>query len=174
MLLCSLNFLRALWQGAPQFLKTLEQLKVADKFWKHLTSSVVLIACRDNLSEKLTEMDFQHMVYGCQIFSNVLDILGYEIFLQKKLMHAATVVNGISESPPNGAERTYNSNVIKNGSLKETLSTWCKNSILSDLIKACVSSEYDESSHTRAKVSYSCDLLFCNYNLSCSSYIKPL
>ncbi|XP_057788584.1 uncharacterized protein LOC131005591 isoform X2 [Salvia miltiorrhiza] len=149
-LLCSLNFLRALWQGAPQFSKTLEQLKVTDKFWKHLTSSLVLISRRDNLSEKLTEMNFQNMAYECQILSNVLDILGYEIFVQKKLMHATSLANRISSLPPNGAERTEN--FIKNGSPKETISTWCKNSVLSDLIKVCVSSEYDESSHTRAKV----------------------
>lgn len=168
MLLCSLNFLREIWQGAPQFSKTLEQLKVADMFWKHLTSSLVLVTRRENLSDKLTEMDLQNMTCGCQILSNILDILGYEIFMQKKVMHAAAVANRISTSPPNGAERRENSNFMKNGSLKETISTLCENSVLSDLIKVCVSSGYDESSHTRAKVSYSCYLLFCNYNFSCS------
>ncbi|XP_047941076.1 uncharacterized protein LOC125188339 isoform X2 [Salvia hispanica] len=151
MLLCLLKFLKALWQGAPQFSKNLEQLKVADEFWKHLTRSLVLIAHRDNISEKLTEMDLQNMACECQILSNVLDILSYEIFVQKKLRHAASVVNRISTSPPNGAEKTEH-NLKKNGSLKETISSWCKNSVLSDLIKVCVSSEYDESSHTRAKV----------------------
>ncbi|XP_041997267.1 uncharacterized protein LOC121747315 isoform X2 [Salvia splendens] len=151
MLLCLLKFLKALWQGAPQFSKNLEQLKVADEFWKHLTRSLVLIAHRDNISEKLTEMDLQNMACECQMLSNVLDILSYEIFVQKKLRHAASVVNRISTSPPNGAEKTEH-NFKKNGSLKETISSWCKNSVLSDLIKVCVSSEYDESSHTRAKV----------------------
>ncbi|XP_042000670.1 uncharacterized protein LOC121750240 isoform X2 [Salvia splendens] len=151
MLLYLLKFLKALWQGAPQFSKNLEQLKVADEFWKHLTRSLVLIAHRDNISEKLTEMDLQNMACECQILSNVLDILSYEIFVQKKLRHAASVANRISTSPPNGAEKTEH-NFKKNGSLKETISTWCKTSVLSDLIKVCVSSEYDESSHTRAKV----------------------
>ncbi|KAL1554389.1 hypothetical protein AAHA92_14953 [Salvia divinorum] len=151
MLLCLLKFLKALWQGAPQFSKTLEQLKVADAFWNHLTRSLVLIAHRDNISEKLTEMDLQNMACECQILSNVLDILSYEIFVQTKLRHAASFFNRISTSAPNGAEKTE-LNLKKNGSLKETISTWCKNSVLSDLIKVCVSSEYDESSHTRAKV----------------------
>lgn len=152
MLLCSLNFLRALWQGAPQFSKTLEHLKVADKFWKHLTSSLVLITRRENLSKKLARIDLQNMVYECQILANVLDILGYEIFVQKKLMHAEIVVKELSKSPPHGAERSENSKFTKTDSLKEIISAWCQSSDLSDLIKACVSWEYDDSSHVRAKV----------------------
>lgn len=147
MLLCSLDFLRALWQGAPQFSKTLEQLKGADKFWKQLTSSLVLVTRRQDLSEKSTEKELQSMAYGYQILSNVLDILSYEIFVQKKLMHAEIVVNR-----SNGAEKRENSNFKKTESLKEIISTWCKSSVLSDLIKTCVSWKYDDSSHTRAKV----------------------
>lgn len=168
MLLCSLNFLRALWQGAPQFSKTLEHLKVADKFWKHLTSSLVLVTRRDNLSKKLAKIDLQNVVYECQILSNVLDILGYEIFVQKKLMHAEIVAKGISKSPTDGAERSENSKFSKSETLKETITTWCRGSVLSDLIKACVTWEYDDSSHVRTKVRFSCYLLVCNCNVFCS------
>ncbi|KAK6136598.1 hypothetical protein DH2020_029631 [Rehmannia glutinosa] len=105
-LLCLLNFLRALWQGAPQFTKTLEQLKVSDKFWRHLTNIVVLFSDdQDNLSEKFTDKKLQNVAYRYQFLSNVLDILGYEVFLQKKLMHAELVVNRISKSPTNGTEK---------------------------------------------------------------------
>lgn len=168
MLLCLLNFLRTLWQGAPQFSKTLEQLKVADKFWRQLTNSLVLVTSNQHkLYEKLTEKELQNMAYRYQFLSNVLDILGYEIFLQKKLMHAEIVVNRISKSPTNGTEKTDDSKFTKNESLKEIISTWCKSSVLSDLIKACVSWEYDNSSHMRAKVSYACYLLLYNCYFSC-------
>ncbi|KAK6136640.1 hypothetical protein DH2020_029623 [Rehmannia glutinosa] len=155
-LLCLLNFLRALWQGAPQFTKTLEQLKVSDKFWRHLTNIVVLFSDdQDNLSEKLTDKKLQNVAYRYQFLSNVLDILGYEVLLQKKLMHAELVVNRISKSPTNGTEKKVDSKDEGASSLKEIISTWCKSSLLSDLIKACVSWEYDNSSHIRAKVAAS-------------------
>ncbi|KAI3446215.1 hypothetical protein Pfo_002880 [Paulownia fortunei] len=158
-LLCLLNFLRALWQGAPQFTKTLEQLKISDKFWRQLTNSVVLVTSyHGNLSEKLTEKELQIIAYRYQFLSNILDILGYEIFLQKKLMHAEIVVNRISKSPTNGSTKTKDSKFTKDeslSSLKEIISTWCKSSLLSDLIKACVSWEYDNSNHMRAKVAAS-------------------
>ncbi|KAL0422870.1 UNVERIFIED_CONTAM: hypothetical protein Slati_3309900 [Sesamum latifolium] len=155
-LLCLLSFLRALWQGAPQFTKILEQLKVSDKFWRHLTNSVRLISQVD-LSGKLTEKELQNLAYKYQYLSNVLDILGYEIFLQKKLMHAEVDLKRVSKSPTNGTEETDASPFAKDGgvgSLKEIISTWCKSSILSDLIKACVSWEYGNSSHLRAKVAF--------------------
>ncbi|KAK4437676.1 hypothetical protein Salat_0101600 [Sesamum alatum] len=154
-LLCLLSFLRALWQGAPQFAKILEQLKVSDKFWRQLTNSVRLISQVD-LSGKLTEKELQNLAYKYQYLSNVLDILGYEIFLQKKLMHAEVDLKRISKSPTNGTEKTEDSPFTKDGgvgSLKEIISIWCKRSTLSDLIKACVSWD-GNSSHLRAKVAF--------------------
>ncbi|GFP89006.1 nucleoporin nup188 homolog [Phtheirospermum japonicum] len=159
-LLCLLNLLRALWQGAPQFTKILEQLKVSDKFWKQLTSSAVLFSnYQGNISEKLTEKKIQSMGYRYQFMSDVLDILNYEIFLQKKLMHAEIVVNRLSKSPTNETEKKVDSKDGSLSDLKEIISSWCKGSLLSDLIKAFVSWEYDDS-HMRAKVSYACLVLF--------------
>ncbi|KAL8556343.1 hypothetical protein ACS0TY_003962 [Phlomoides rotata] len=150
MLMCLLNFLKALWQGAPQFSKTLEHLKFADNFWRQLTNPLVLIPSNQHeFSDKLTEKELQNLAYRYQYLSNIFDILGYEVFMQKKLMHAE-IVNQISRSPTNGAEKTEESKFTKNESLKEIISTWSKSS-LSDLIKACVSWEYDDISHTRAK-----------------------
>lgn len=155
MLLCLLNFLKALWQGAPQFSKTLEQLKFADNFWRQLTNPLMHIPSNQpDVSEKLTEKEIQNLAYRNQYLSNILDILGYEVFMQKKLMHAETV-NQISISPINGAEKTKDSKFTKNESLKKIISTWSKSS-LGDLIKACVSWEHDGISHTRAKVGYVC------------------
>ncbi|EYU37916.1 hypothetical protein MIMGU_mgv1a000102mg [Erythranthe guttata] len=150
MLVCLLNFLRSLWQGAPQFMKTLEQLKVSENFWGQVSYSVLLITSNKG---KLEELAGKELHYGYQLLSNVLDILGYEIFLQKKLMHAQMVVNQISKPPINGGENTVGSKCTesKSNSLKEMISTWFKSSQLGDLIKACVSWEYDASSQ-RAKV----------------------
>ncbi|GER50288.1 hypothetical protein STAS_27578 [Striga asiatica] len=149
-LLCLLNLLSALWQGAPQFTKILEQLKSSDQFWKQLTNPVVMFSNnQDNLSDKTTEKNIQNGAYRYQILSAVLDILNYEIFLQKKLMHAEIVVNRISKSPINGTENKVVSD------LKEIISSWCKNSLLSDLIKAFVSWERDNNGHDRAKIAAS-------------------
>ncbi|KAG8368145.1 hypothetical protein BUALT_Bualt15G0014600 [Buddleja alternifolia] len=154
-----LNFLRTLWQGAPQFTKILERLKVSDKFWRQLTNSVMLITKnKGNLSEKMTEKELQSLSCRYQYLSNVFDILGYEIFLQKKLLHAELVVNRISKSPTNGTDKSEGSKFTKDeslSSLKEIMSTWCNSSLLSDLIKACVSWEYDNSAHMRVKVAAS-------------------
>ncbi|XP_073292764.1 uncharacterized protein [Primulina huaijiensis] len=153
-LLSLMKFLRALWQDAPQFTKILEQLKHSDKFWKLLTSPVMLNTCyQDKVSEKLTEEELQCQAYRYQYLSNVLDIMGHEIFLQKKLMHGELVVNGFPKSEANVTERK-DSEIAKNKSfisLKEIISTWCESSLLSDLIKACVSSEYDNKIHRHAK-----------------------
>ncbi|CAA0807688.1 Protein of unknown function (DUF3414 [Striga hermonthica] len=149
-LLCLLNLLSALWQGAPQFTKILEQLKSSDQFWKQLTNPVVMFSNdQDNLSDKSTEKKIQNTAYRYQVLSAVLDILNYEIFLQKKLMHAEIVVNRISKSPINGTEKKVVSD------LKEIISTWCKSSLLSDLIKAFVSWEHDNNGHDRAKIAAS-------------------
>lgn len=151
-----MKFLRALWQDAPRFTKILEQLKLSDKFWRLLTNPVMLITCnQDKVSEKLTEEELQCQAYRYQYLSNVLDIMGHEIFLQKKLMHGELVVNGFPKSEANGTKRK-DSEIAENKSfmsLKEIISTWCESSLLSDLIKACVSNEYDNKIHRHAKVS---------------------
>ncbi|KAL6545953.1 hypothetical protein OROGR_009827 [Orobanche gracilis] len=153
-LLHLLNLLRALWEGAPQFTRILEQLTVSDKFWRQLTSSVALFSNDQVLvSEKLTEKKLQDIACRYQIVSDVLDILNYEVFLQKKLMHAAIAVT-ISKSPTNGVERKVDSEDDRFNDLNQIISAWCESSLLSDLIKAFVSWEYDDSSH-RAKIAAS-------------------
>ncbi|KAL3621352.1 hypothetical protein CASFOL_036264 [Castilleja foliolosa] len=153
-LLCILNLLRALWQGAPQFTNFLEQLKVSDNFWRHLTSSAVLFSNdQGNISENMTEKKIQNMCYRYQFMSYVLDILSYEIFLEKKLIHAEMVVNRLSKSL-NGTEHKVGSKYGSLSDLKEIISSWCTGSLLSDLIKAFVSWKYDDS-YMRAKVAAS-------------------
>ncbi|KZV41118.1 hypothetical protein F511_09314 [Dorcoceras hygrometricum] len=155
-LLSLMKFLRVLWQDAPQYSKILEHLKLSDNFWRLLTSSVMLITSnQDKVSEKLTEEELQCQSFRYQYLSNVLDIIGHEIFLQKRLMHGELVVNGFPISEANGTKRKEDSEITKNKSfvsLKEIISTWCESSLLSDLIKACVCSEYDNKIHWQAKV----------------------
>ncbi|KAL2537742.1 hypothetical protein Fot_19133 [Forsythia ovata] len=154
-LLNVLDFLKTLWQSAPQFTNILEQLKQSDKFWRQLTDCVTLISSNeDDLSGNLTEMELQNLAYGYQCQSKVFEILAYEMFLQKKLMHAALLVKQSSKLT-DGAEKADNSQVTKDASLtslKDIFSNWCKSSLLTDMIKSCVSCEYDNSIHTRAKV----------------------
>ncbi|KAL2512428.1 Protein of unknown function (DUF3414) [Abeliophyllum distichum] len=151
-LLNVLDFLKTLWQGAPQFTNILEQLKQSDKFWRQLTDCAMLISSnKDDLSGNLTEMELQYLTYGYQCQLKVFEILAYEMFLQKKLMHAALLVKQSSKLT-DGAD---NSQITKDASLtslKDIFSNWCKSSLLTDLIKSCVSCEYDNSTHIRAKV----------------------
>ncbi|XP_051133760.1 uncharacterized protein LOC127253286 isoform X2 [Andrographis paniculata] len=150
-----LNFLRALWQGAPQFTKMLELLKISDKFWRQITIPVVLVAGTEGkLSENLTEKELQNTAYKYRFLSYVLDILGCEVFLQKKLMHAELVANKATKSLTNETEKR-DSKLSKSESLsnlKEIISTWCKSSVLSDLIRACVSWEFDNSFLLRSRI----------------------
>lgn len=154
------NFLRALWQGAPQFRKIVDLLKFSDKFWKQLTSSIMLSTGIEDKLGVSSKNELQHQACRYQYQSILLDILGYEIFLQKKMMHARQS-NQVSRLPSGGTESKEETKIRKDEilvSLKEAISTWCKSSSLGNLIKEYVTCEYDTSNHLHAKVSRQCFL----------------
>ncbi|EPS65107.1 hypothetical protein M569_09666, partial [Genlisea aurea] len=148
-LLCILYFLRELWRGAPKFFKILEVLRGSDGFWNRLTYSVIATSsAADHLSDKLNETERQKIAYRYQILSCTLDVLSYEVFLHKKLMHAKLFAKRISKLPSDETERTEDSKVTADlnlNTLKEILSSWYDVSTMSNLINACTSWEYDRS-----------------------------
>lgn len=154
-LLNALSFLRALWQGAPQFTNILQQLKDTAKFWEHLFESIVLIPdMRDNLSESLPHVELQKLAYRYYCQSYVLEIIAYELFLHKKLLHAKLLEKETSDSSKGKVDRG-DSSKLDNGSaqgLRDLLSTAFNNS-LGKVIKSYASCRYDYGMHLHAKVS---------------------
>lgn len=159
MLLNVLNFLKALWQGAPQFTNFLEQLRNSENFWKQLSDSVMLISHKpDSPLENLTDKELRNLVYNYYCQSDLLEIIAYEIFLHKKLLHSELALKETSELPKDQMDKVDGSRLSKDGSicgLKNLLSTWFKSALLGDLIKSYASCTYDFQMHLHAKVSAS-------------------
>uniref|UniRef100_A0A5B6ZZV4 Nucleoporin NUP188 n=1 Tax=Davidia involucrata TaxID=16924 RepID=A0A5B6ZZV4_DAVIN len=155
MLLNVLNCLKALWQGPGQFTNILDRLKSSEKFWRLMSSSILLIASmQDNPSDNLIDTEIVSLAYRYQCQSAVLQIMAYEMFLQKKLLHSESLVKQTSESSKNRIEKADSTEKTKDaglGGLKDILSTWCENSVLGNLIKSYASCEYDNDMYLRAK-----------------------
>ncbi|KAA8536011.1 hypothetical protein F0562_028489 [Nyssa sinensis] len=155
-LLSVLTFLKALWQGAGQFINILDQLKSSENFWRQMSNSILLIAnMEDNPSENLTDMEILSLAYRYQCQSAVLEIVAFEMFLQKKLLRAKLFVKQTSESSKDGIERADSAEKTKDASfcgLKDILSTWCEDSILGNLIKSYASCEHDSDIYLRVKI----------------------
>ncbi|XP_062115026.1 uncharacterized protein LOC133829144 [Humulus lupulus] len=61
-LLNVLNFLKALWQRAAQYINILARLKSSEKFWKQLSKCISLTSL-DSLPDSLTEMEALNLAY---------------------------------------------------------------------------------------------------------------
>ncbi|KAG6709285.1 hypothetical protein I3842_06G125100 [Carya illinoinensis] len=149
-LLNVLNFMKALWQGAAQYTHILEWLRSSENFWKHLSNYILLIAgTKDGALENLTEKEALDLAckYRCQ--SVILEIMAYEMFLQKKLSHAESLVKHGAELK----DRIENAvNVEKSKAVREIVSNWSENSVLANLIQSDTSCDYNNEKFFRAKV----------------------
>lgn len=147
-----LNFLKALWQGAAQFTDVLERVKNSENFWKQLSASMILIGSKQDMpSKNMNEAEVLSSTYRYHCQSNVLEIMAYELFLQKKLLHAGQTSELLNDRINNAVGRGK----TKEDSapcLKDVLSTWCENSVLGTLIKTCTSCEFDNRKYLRSKV----------------------
>ncbi|XP_054786453.1 uncharacterized protein LOC129292825 isoform X2 [Prosopis cineraria] len=152
-LLSVLNFMIALWQGAPQYLNILESLRSSEKFWKYLSDAILKVAGSTALLVNLTEKDARNVAnsYLCQ--SAILGIMSYELFLQKKLLHAESLVKdaaGSQGKEQGGAEtEKYKAPVFCD--VREIWSSWCKDSVLEKLMKSYTSG-YNYDIYDSAKV----------------------
>ncbi|GLT69630.1 hypothetical protein SLA2020_417670 [Shorea laevis] len=83
-LLNILNFMKALWQGAAQYTHILKWLRSSENLWKQLSNSVLLIAgIEDPPLDNLTEKEALNLACKYQCQSAILEIMAYEMFLQK-------------------------------------------------------------------------------------------
>nr|XP_043624466.1 uncharacterized protein LOC122596031 [Erigeron canadensis] len=137
-----LDFLLALWQGASQFLNIVERLKKSDDFWRQLSTCITM---QDHPSEDSLISSYR---YQCQ--SDILQIMSLEMFLQMKLLHTENISKG-SELSKDILLKSRN--VEKAGGPIDILSSWCKSSALSNLIKSYASCEYDNYKYLQTQVS---------------------
>ncbi|KAI9127540.1 hypothetical protein K1719_000533 [Acacia pycnantha] len=156
-LLSVLNFMTALWQGAPQYLKILESLRSSEKFWQYLSNAILKVAGSTTpLPVNLTEKDARNLTnsYLCQ--SAILGIMSYELFLQKKLLHAESLVKDVagSQGKEQDGAKTEKSKAPAFPDVKEIWSSWCKDSVLENLMKSYTSG-YNDDIYNSAKVAIS-------------------
>lgn len=151
--------MKALWQGAAQYTHILEWLRSSENFWKHLSNYISLIAgTKDPPLENLTEKEALDLAckYRCQ--SVILEIMAYEMFLQKKLSHAQSLVKHAAELK----DRIENAvNIEKSKAVRDMVLSWCESSVLSNLIKSHTSCDYNNEKFFHAKVTIFNSLLFC-------------
>ncbi|CAK8576856.1 unnamed protein product [Lathyrus sativus] len=161
MLLCVLNFMTALWQGAPQYANLLESLRSHVNFWKHLANAITNTASSENLIFKsLKGKAALNLAYSFRCQSAILGIMAYELFLQKKLLHSESLVKNTAESKDKeqNATRTEKSKATDFHDLKGVWSSWFKDSVLEKLIKTYTSCGHNNDVYDGAKVATS---LFC-------------
>lgn len=138
-LLNFLDLLMALWQGASQFINILDHLKKSGNFFKQLSSC---ISQEDHLLSLTSDSLIASYRYQCQ--SDILQIMSLEMFLQNKLLHAETIKKYILGNT-NIAEKTESGP-------KNILSSWCKNSVLSNLVNSYASCAYDNDKFFKGQV----------------------
>lgn len=154
MLLSVINFFKALWQRAAQYINILDRLKGSEKFWKPLSNSISLTSSVDSPSpDSLSEMQAQNLAYRYQCQSAIMELIACDMFLQKKMLHVESVAKQAPESRGRveNSVNTEKSKAANLRDLKDILSTWCKNSVLVYLIKS-LTHDYSDDSFYRAKV----------------------
>nr|XP_024933206.2 uncharacterized protein LOC107427578 isoform X2 [Ziziphus jujuba var. spinosa] len=153
-----LNFFKALWQRASQYTSFLDSLKSSEKFWRQLSNFILLTSGVDNPSvENLTEMEALNLAYRYRCQSVIMEIMAYDMFLQKKLLD----VEPLAKQAPESRDRVENSISTKKSNAtnlcdqRNILSSWFRTSVLDNLIKSLASYDYDNESYFLAKVAAS-------------------
>lgn len=154
-MLSVLEFLKALWEGSAQYTAIIEQLKSAGNFWKYLTSSVSLtVRLEDHRPENWREKFTLNLANSFHCQTAILEVMAYDIFLQKKLLLAES----ITKQPVEIEGNTGNSVIIEKSRAANKSDSadiflkWCESSLLEDLVKIYSSCEYDGELSSHAKV----------------------
>ncbi|XP_027909728.1 uncharacterized protein LOC114168941 isoform X2 [Vigna unguiculata] len=157
-LLCVLNFMIALWQGAPLYANLLESLRRHGKFWEHLANAISNIASSGISSPtSVKEKDAFNLAYTFHCQSSILGIMAYELFLQRKLFHAESTVKDAAESKEKeqNVTRTEKSKATNLHDLNGIWSSLFNDSMLEKLIKSYTSYGYNNDIYNGAKVATS-------------------
>lgn len=145
--------MKALWRGAAQFADVLEQLKKSENFWKQISVPILFVESMQNMPLKsLNEKEARNTSYQYYCQSAVLEIMAYELFLQKKVLYARqqseVLRDGINNNDSSGKTEDKG-----DSSLKDILSTWCGSSVLNNLINLYTACQFDNHKYVHMKVS---------------------
>ncbi|XP_057748155.1 uncharacterized protein LOC130967358 isoform X2 [Arachis stenosperma] len=152
-LLSVLNFMVSLWQGSPQYANLLEILRSYGKFWRHLADAISNVSNTEiPLLETVKEEDACNLAYSFHCQSAILRIMAYELFLQKKLLHAELLGKDESKDKEKNATKSDKSNTTDFHELKGIWSSWFKDSVLQKLIKSYTCCGYKNDIYYGAKV----------------------
>lgn len=125
-------------------------MKTSEKVLGQLTDSVSHFVSGEACAPKnVTEMQALNSAYKYLSLSSIVEIMSYDIFLQKKLLH------GESRSKDKATVAVSNENsklAAITSDVKRMLSTACDGSLLGKLTKLLASCEFDNETHYRAKV----------------------
>ncbi|XAR59056.1 hypothetical protein NMG60_11014687 [Bertholletia excelsa] len=153
MLLNVLNFIKALWQESAQFTSTLDCLRNSGNFWSQLSKILQSDSNEANRSKNMSGKEVLDMACRCQCQCSVLQILAYETFLEKKLLHAELVIKEASEASKERTEKMDGIKRLSDASLgfTDAFSTFQKGLALENMIKSYASSDYDNGTYHCAK-----------------------
>ncbi|XP_047333534.1 uncharacterized protein LOC124937067 [Impatiens glandulifera] len=152
MLLTVINLLKVLWQAGSTFSMILDIMRNSENFWKQLSNCITKIATTEhNLSENESHLDAEKVAYRYQCQSGTMQILSYELFLQKKLSHAEVLAKQNIKS--RDIKKT-DGGKTSSFDLKSFLASFSKGSV-GVLINSYSSRENDKDKHHHAKVAAS-------------------
>ncbi|KAJ8433951.1 hypothetical protein Cgig2_001880 [Carnegiea gigantea] len=153
-----LHLMKALWQGAAHYNNILVTIRKSKKFWKQLSESILLASNKETPSAKnLSEGDAQKFscFYQCQ--SAALDIMALEIFLQKKVLHADSLVKQADESSKGRVADGVETSTQASANLRrleDILLSWSESSALSNLLRSSAACIQDADIYLHAKIAF--------------------
>lgn len=133
-------------------------MKSSERFWKQLSNYISLTCKEDNaLPENCTERDVFNLSYRYQCQSAILEIIAYDVFLEKKLLHAEPLAKQASEirNRVDNSVSIEKSTAVTRCDHKDILSVWSQSSVLGNLLKLLTSYDHDNESYFHAKVTFS-------------------
>ena len=161
--------MKALWQTAGPFIMILDRMKTSDKVLEQLTDSVSHFLSGETCAPKnITEMQALNSAYKFLSLSSTMEIMSYDIFLQKKLLHGESIAKQQAGSKDKATVVASNENPKSLASLsdvKNMLSTACDGSLLGKLTRLLASCQFDNETYYRAKVVF-IQFIFSFFHLS--------
>uniref|UniRef100_A0A0A0LM91 Uncharacterized protein n=2 Tax=Cucumis sativus TaxID=3659 RepID=A0A0A0LM91_CUCSA len=154
-----LNFIKALWQTAGPFIMVLNRMKTSEKVLEQLTDGVSHFVSGEACAPKtIAAMQALNSAYKYLSLSSMVEIMSYDIFLQKKMLHGESIVEqqtGPKDKAPDDVS-SENSKLSRSLSdVKNMLSAACDGFLLGKLTKLLASCEFDNETYHRAKVASS-------------------
>ncbi|KAK1321644.1 hypothetical protein QJS10_CPA03g02212 [Acorus calamus] len=156
-LLSVLKLLKTLWQGVAQYISILEIFRNSGVFWKKLSSCFLASDAQVHPSiESLNGDDILHSAYRFKCQAMVLEIMAYDMFLQRKMTEDEMPESGINEQPKGSSEQRLSTRIADPnnppGGSQDILSNLCESTIMGNLIQQFSSCDYRNKFIFQAKI----------------------